>query len=260
MTFWDHLDELKKILFRSLIVLVILFIAIFLNKSFVFDTVMFAPTDSDFILYQWLSSLMTLVGMNALTPFSIDLINIELATQFFTHINVSFTLAFIVGTPFILYQVWLFVKPALYDNERVAARRAFGFAAVLFFIGVAVGYLFVFPLTFRFLGTYQVSELVENQISLKSYISMFTRLLLIMGLVFEMPALAAILSRLGIITKTMLKKYRKYAFVILLILAAVITPSGDAFTMMIVALPLYLLYEFSIAICRDIDKQPLSSV
>jgi Twin arginine targeting (Tat) protein translocase TatC len=260
MTFWDHLDELKKILFRSLIVLVVLFVVIFLNKSFVFDTLMFAPTDSDFILYQWLSSLMTLVGMNELTPFSIDLINIELATQFFTHINVSFTFAFIVGTPFILYQIWLFVKPALYDNEKSATKRAFGFAAILFFIGVAVGYLFVFPLTFRFLGTYQVSELVANQISLKSYISMFTRLLLIMGLVFEMPALAAILSRLGIITKTMLKKYRKYAFVILLILAAVITPSGDAFTMMIVALPLYLLYEFSIAICRDIDKQPLSSV
>jgi len=260
MTFWDHLDELKKILFRSLIVLIILFVAIFLNKSFVFDTLMFAPTNSDFILYGWLSSLMTLVGLNALAPFSIDLINIELATQFFTHINVSFTLAFIVGTPFILYQIWLFVKPALYDNEKSATKKAFGFAAILFFIGVAVGYLFVFPLTFRFLGTYQVSELVANQISLKSYISMFTRLLLIMGLVFEMPALAAILSRLGIISKTMLKKYRKYAFVILLILAAVITPSGDAFTMMIVALPLYLLYEFSIAICRDIDKQPLSSV
>ena len=254
MSFWDHLDEFRSILFRSLIVLGVLFVTIFLNKSFVFDTLMFAPTNSDFILYNWLSSLMIYVGMNGLEPFSVDLINIELATQFFTHINVSFTLAFIVGTPFILYQIWLFIKPALYDKEKRSVRRAFGFAAILFFIGVAVGYLFVFPLTFRFLGTYQVSELVENQISLKSYISMFTRLLLLMGLVFEMPALAAILSRFGVITKTLLRKYRKHAFVVLLVLAAIITPSGDAFTMMIVALPLYLLYEFSIAICRDIDK------
>ena len=254
MTFWDHLDELRKILFRSSIVVALLFVVIFLNKSFVFDTLMFAPTNSDFILYSWLSSVMVLFGLSELSPFSVDLINIELATQFFTHINVSFTLAFIVGVPFLLYQIWLFVKPALYDNERAAASRAFGFAAILFFIGVAVGYLFVFPLTFRFLGTYQVSELVVNQISLKSYISMFTRLLLIMGLVFEMPALAAILSRLGVINRSMLKKYRKHAFIILLILAAVITPSGDAFTMIIVALPLYMLYEFSIAICRDINK------
>ena len=260
MSFWDHLDELRKILFRSFIVLIVFFIAIFMNKSFVFDTMMFAPTDSSFVLYRWISSLMTTVGLQPLEPFSIELINIELATQFFTHINVSLTLAFIIGVPFILYQIWLFVKPALYENEKRAVQKSFGFAAILFFIGVAVGYLFVFPLTFRFLGTYQVSELVENQISLKSYISMFTSLLLVMGLVFEMPTLAAILSRLGIITKSLLKRFRKHAFVALSFLAAIITPSGDAFTMLIVALPLYLLYEFSIAICRDIDKQPDSSL
>ena len=128
------------------------------------------------------------------------------------------------------------------------------FLSVLFFIGVMVGYIFVFPLTLRFLGTYQVSEMVTNQISLQSYISMFTQLILIMGVVFEMPALALILSKIGIINKSLLKKYRKHAFTILMIAAAIITPSGDAFTLFIVGTPLYLLYEFSILICRDIDK------
>ncbi len=256
MTFWDHLDELRRVIFRSAIVIFVLLVVVFLNKSFVFDKVIFAPTGSDFILYRWFESLALLLGVPAMVPeeFSLDLINIELSAQFFTHVSVSLTLAFILAVPYILYQFWIFVKPGLYQNEKRAVRKAFGFASILFFVGVVVGYLFVFPLTVRFLGTYQVSEWVVNQISLKSYISMFTWLILIMGVVFEMPALAAILSRMGIINRKMLRKYRKHAFTILIIVAAVITPSGDAFTLFIVGTPLYLLYEFSILICRDIDQ------
>ena len=256
MTFWDHLDELRGVLFRSAIALLIAAIVIFFNKSFVFDTVIFAPTSSDFILYKWFEQLATFTGIAAMNPepFSVNLINIELSAQFFTHVSVSLTLAFILTVPYIIYQLWTFVSPGLYEKEKAAVRKAFGFASVLFFIGILVGYLFVFPLTVRFLGTYQVSDWVQNQISLKSYISMFTWLILIMGVVFEMPALAAILSRLGIISKSMLRKYRKHAFTILIIVAAVITPSGDAFTLFIVGTPLYLLYEFSILICRDIDQ------
>lgn len=245
MTFWEHLDELRKVLFRSAIVIFVLMIVVFLNKSFVFDNIILAPANEDFFLYKYLPGF---------EGFHLDLINIELSAQFFTHINVSMALATILAVPFILYQFWSFVKPALYENERKAVRKAFGFASILFFIGVVVGYFFVFPLTVRFLGSYQVSAAVANSISLKSYISMFTQLILIMGIVFEMPALALILAKLGIIYASLLRKYRKHAFVILLIASAIITPSGDAFTLMVVAAPLYMLYEFSILICRGINK------
>lgn len=256
MTFWDHLDELRGVLFRSAIALLIVAVALFFNKSFVFDTVIFAPTSSEFILYKWFESLAILLGIPGMIPdpFSVQLINIELSAQFFTHVSVSLTLGLILTVPYIIYQLWTFISPGLYEKEKAAVKRAFSFASVLFFIGVLVGYFFVFPLTVRFLGTYQVSDWVQNQISLKSYISMFTWLILIMGVVFEMPALAAILSRMGIISKSLLRKYRKHAFTILIIIAAVITPSGDAFTLFIVGTPLYLLYELSILICRDIDK------
>lgn len=245
MTFWEHLDELRKVLFRSAIVIFVLMIVVFLNKSFVFDNIILAPANEDFFLYKYLPGF---------EGFHLDLINIELSAQFFTHINVSMALATILAVPFILYQFWSFVKPALYENERKAVRKTFGFASILFFIGVVVGYFFVFPLTVRFLGSYQVSAAVANSISLKSYISMFTQLILIMGIVFEMPALALILAKLGIISASLLRKYRKHAFVILLIASAIITPSGDAFTLMVVAAPLYMLYEFSILICRGINK------
>jgi sec-independent protein translocase protein TatC len=256
MTFWDHLDELRGVLFRSAIAVLVFTVIIFLNKSIVFDHIIFAPTSSEFILYKWFESLASLTGMDAIkpSPFTLNLINIELSAQFFTHVSVSLTLAFILAVPFILYQLWSFVSPGLYEKEKSSVKTAFGFASLLFFIGVLVGYFFVFPLTVRFLGTYQVSDWVVNQISLKSYISMFTWLILIMGIVFEMPALAAILSRMGIISRTLLRKYRKHAFTVLIIIAAIITPSGDAFTLFIVGAPLYLLYEFSILICRDFDK------
>lgn len=257
MTFWEHLDELRKVLFRSLGVIVLLMVVIFCFKDFIFNDIVLAPIGSDFALYRWINALFSFIGslfnhdFKPIEDFRLDLINIDLAAQFFIHVKVSFYLALVVATPYILYLLWGFVKPALYPKEKRTAKTAFGFASILFYTGVAVGYFLVFPLTLRFLGTYEVSMSVPNQISLTSYISMFVRLILIMGLVFEMPALAAILSKLGIINKQMLKKYRKHAAIILLVLAAIITPSGDAFTLFVVALPLYLLYEVSIMLCKD---------
>lgn len=251
MSFWEHLDELRKVLFRSVAVLSVVMVVAFFFKETIFGDIIFAPLTSDFCLYRWLDSLLTLMGLAPVGKFSIDLINIELAAQFFTHIRVSLYVALIVAMPFIFYQIWTFVRPALYENEKKVVRRAFGFAGILFYIGIAVGYLLVFPLTVRFLGTYQVSADVPNQISLNSYIGMFVSLILIMGIVFEMPALAAVLSRFGIITKEFLKKYRKHAIVILLVIAALITPSGDAVTLFFVAIPLYCLYEVSILVCRS---------
>lgn len=254
MTFWEHLDELRKVLFRSAILVVVLMAVIFAAKDFVFDTIVFAPISSDFPLYRFVDTVLGYMNLPALEPFKLDLINIELSAQFFIHISTTFYFALVLATPFILYQLWLFVKPALYDNEKKLVVGAFTFAAVLFFTGVLVGYYLIFPLTLRFLGTYQVSGDVANQISLQSYISMFTWMILIMGVVFELPSLAAILSRMGILTRGFLKKYRKHAFVVLLVLAAFITPSGDPFTLMAVGLPLYALYELSIFVCRDLDK------
>ena len=254
MTFWEHLDELRKVLFRSAIVIVALMAGIFMAKDFVFNKVVFAPINSDFALYKLIDKVLVMMEMPTLPEFKLSLINIDLSAQFFIHISTTFYFALVLAVPFIVYQLWKFVSPALYENEKRAAKGAFAFAGVLFLLGVLVGYYLIFPLTLRFLGTYQVSYEVANQISLQSYISMFTWLILIMGVVFEMPSLAVILSKIGILTKSFLKKYRRHAFVVMLVLAAFITPSGDPFTLMAVGLPLYGLYELSILVCRDIDK------
>ena len=210
MTFWEHLDELRKVLFRSAVLVIALMVVIFSAKDFIFDNIVFAPTTDAFPLYRGLNWVLAELGAEPLAPFSIDLINIELSAQFFIHISTSFYFALVLATPFVLYQ----------------------------------------------LGTYQVSQAVANQISLQSYISMFVWMILVMGIVFEMPSAAAILNRLGVLKREFLKRYRKHAFVILLIVAAVITPSGDPFTLLAVGLPLYTLYELSILVCRrdDINK------
>ena len=254
MTFWEHLDELRKVLFRSAIVIVALMAGIFMAKDFVFNKVVFAPINSDFALYKLIDKVLVMMEMPTLPEFKLSLINIDPSAQFFIHISTTFYFALVLAVPFIVYQLWKFVSPALYENEKRAAKGAFAFAGVLFLLGVLVGYYLIFPLTLRFLGTYQVSYEVANQISLQSYISMFTWLILIMGVVFEMPSLAVILSKIGILTKSFLKKYRRHAFVIMLVLAAFIPPSGDPFPLMAVGLPLYGLYELSILVCRDIDK------
>lgn len=254
MTFWEHLDELRTVLFRAAAVVVVLMVAIFCFKSFVFDTIIFSPRSSDFIIYRWLNQLAAwkpYLSSLSIEPFQIELINIELSAQFFTHISVSFWLGFVLAVPFILYQLWIFVRPALYPNEKKTVTLAFAFCSILFLLGIMVGYFIVFPLSIRFLGSYHVSDWVENQISLQSYISTFTWLILVLGLVFEMPVLVHVLSRFGLITKSFLRKYRRHAIIVLMLLAAAITPS-DPFSMIVVALPLMLLYEFSIMVCYNL--------
>ncbi len=223
-------------------------------KDLLFDSVIFAPASSDFILYRGMDRVLQWLHLSALEPFSLKLINIELSAQFFIHISTSFYFGLVCATPIILYFLWGFVSPALYPKEVRAVKRAFGLSGILFFIGVMVGYFLVFPLTLRFLGTYQVSEDVVNVISLQSYISMFVWLILIMGVVFELPCLALLLSKFGIINKRLLKKYRKHAFVIIMVLAAFITPSGDPFTLFAVATPIYFLYEVSILLCSEGER------
>jgi sec-independent protein translocase protein TatC len=183
-------------------------------------------------------------------PFHAKLQNITVAGQFFTHISTSFWIGFVLSFPWIIYQLWLFIRPALYDNERSTATKAFWFSSILFFVGVLVGYFFVFPMAFKFLVTYSISDFVVENVTLTSYIDLMVMLILGMGVVFQMPVLILLLSRMGIVNKAFLRKYRRYAIVIILILIAIVTPTPDPATMLIASAPLLLLYEFSIYICK----------
>lgn len=243
MTFWDHLEELRGSLFRMLGVYGAAVVVLFFFKEFLFDDVILAHSKSDFFLYQLLGA-----------DFSMTLINIEVAAQFMIHMKITFICALVVTFPYLIYEVWRFVAPALYEREKKAVRGAFLFASALFYIGVAVGYTIVFPLMLNFFSGYQVSPDIANTFSLSSYISMFTSMVLIFGIVFEFPTIALALSAMGILHKETLKSFRRHAICAVLILAAVITPSGDPFSLMVVSVPLYLLYEFSILICRKNEQ------
>ncbi|MCX4333813.1 MAG: twin-arginine translocase subunit TatC [Bacteroidales bacterium] len=253
MSFWGHLEELRWSLFRMLIALVIGVIISFISMPYIFDRFILGPTTSDFFLYRLFAALggnvpfMPDFGGNT---FSVDIININVASQFLTHISTSFWIALVLAFPYLIYEIWKFIRPALFKQEIRSMRFAFICGTVMFYIGCAVGYCLVFPFTFRFLAEYQLSENITNQINLSSYISIFLMMIFVMGLVFELPLLAWILSKLGLINKQFLVKNRRYAVVILLVLAAIITPSGDPFTLSVVFIPLYLLYELSVRVVK----------
>lgn len=240
MTFWDHLEALRGSLFRMLAVLGTAVVVLFFFKGFLFDSVILAPSKPDFFLYRLLGA-----------DFSLTLVNIEVAAQFMIHMKITFICALIVTFPYLVFEIWRFIAPALYEREKKTVRGAFLFASVLFYIGVVVGYTIVFPLMLNFFSGYQVSPDIPNTFSLTSYISMFTSMVLMFGIVFEFPTVAVVSSSLGILSKGTLKSFRRHAICAVLILAAVITPSGDPFSLMVVSIPLYMLYEFSILICRD---------
>ncbi|MDO9153220.1 MAG: twin-arginine translocase subunit TatC [Paludibacter sp.] len=255
-TFWEHLESLRWVIMRVMIVLIVLLIVVFGNKEFIFSKLIFSSLNSDFWLYTSLCRLAELLAFPALCPgyFNIQLININLSGQFMAHISTSFTIGLLLAVPYLLYEIWKFIYPALYPNEKKSTGFIFLISSLLFYTGAAVSYYVIFPLTIRFLGTYTVSELVPNQISVQSYLSTFFILIFSLGIMFEMPVLAYFLSKIGIITKQTLRAGRKYALVIILIIAAIITPTTDPFTMTVVALPIYLLYEVSILVCRNKTK------
>lgn len=247
MGFWDHVDALRGVLFRSFGVIGALLIVFMALMPRIFDRVILAPCRPDFPLYTLFSGMSAgpLMPDFSATDFHVNLINIQLASQFFIHISTAFWLALIVSAPAIMYFLWQFLAPALYSRERKAVSRAFVAGTGMFFIGAAVGYFIVFPLTLRFLAGYQVSSLVPNQISLDSYMDNFVTIVLIMGVVFELPLLGWMLGKFGLLTKRFFTRYRRHAIVVLLIAAALITPTGDPITLTVVFLPLYALWEFS---------------
>ncbi len=237
MSFWDHLDVLRGTLFRSALSVFLASIVMFCFKDFLFGKVILAPSRPDFFMYRILGG-----GV------SMQLINTEVSAQFFVHLKVSFICGFVIAFPYIIYEIWKFIAPALYDNEMRSVRKAFLGSALLFYAGVATGFCLIFPVTLSFFQGYTVSDAIANTITLNSYISMFSSMVILFGIVFEFPVLIAILSNMGIVTREMLTKYRKHAFVGVLIVAAVITPA-DPFSMLIAAAPLYLLYELSVIVC-----------
>lgn len=255
-TFWEHLEALRWTILRSLGVLVVLVVVIFGFKDFIFNKIILPPLTSDFHTYRFMCYLAEITKFSAFCPesFQIQMINITMTGQFMMHMLSSFIIAVVVAVPYLLYEAWKFIRPALYPNEKKNVGKIFLSSSFLFYLGATVSYFIIFPFTLRFLGTYQVSDIVVNQISIQSYLNTLALLVLFMGLAFELPVVIYLLSQIGLVTKSMLRKFRQYAFVVILILAALITPTTDPFTMMIVATPIYLLYEFSILVCKNNPK------
>lgn len=254
MSFWDHLEILRWALFRSACVLAVIMVGTFIAMPYIFDRFILAPTSNEFFVYRWLNS----IGKGVVklsTDFDVQIININVASQFMTHISTSISLAAVIAFPYFIWEIWKFIEPALFEDEIKHLRPAFFGGTIMFYIGCAIGYTLVFPFTFRFLVEYNLSPNITNQINLQSYIDNFTMLILVMGIVFEMPLLAWLLSLFGIIRKSFLREHKRHAVVILLISAAIITPSGDPFTLMLVFIPLYLLYEMSILVVRDKKRE-----
>ncbi|NDV68362.1 twin-arginine translocase subunit TatC [Dysgonomonas sp. 25] len=248
MTFWDHLEEFRWTLLRSLVALFIFGVLCFIAMPYIYDSIIMAPTNSNFYLYKYLckaTSAVPFLPDFCDDSFHVDIININMTSQFFRHITTSLWLALILSFPYLIFEIWKFVRPALYESEKKSFKWAFTFGTLMFFIGCIVGYSLVFPMTFRFLATYQLSEMIVNQISLDSYMDNFLMLIFMMGVVFELPLISWVLSQLGLLYKSFFKRYRRHAIVGLLVLSAFITPSGDPFTLSVVFVPLYFLYELS---------------
>lgn len=248
LTFWDHLDVLRSTLMRICIVAVVFMLVAFCFKDEVF-AIIFAPRDTSFPTYRLFDQIAVLMGHTAdASDFAVSLINTELTRQFMVHLQVSLWVGLLVASPYILVEIFRFVSPALYSAERRYAVGVTVSGYLMFMFGVALCYFLIFPLTFRFLGTYQVSNDVTNLISLESYIDTLTMLTLMMGLMSELPVVGWLLAKLGFINAGLMRRFRRHAIVGIFIAAAIITPTTDAMTLCVVALPIMLLYELTILI------------
>lgn len=261
MTFWEHLGELRSRLFRMALAWIVMSVVAFNYRELIFDKVILAPKDNQFITYRLLCRLGDWLHVPnlCLPPMKLQLISYNLTGQFVTHITISMFAGVVLAAPIILWQLWRFIQPALKPQEKKYAGAAILIMLFLFIIGVLFSYFVMVPWTINFLGGYQVSDLVLNQISLTSYISTFTSTVLSVGLVFELPVVVYVLAKLGIITASFLKSTRKYALIIILIVAAIITPP-DVFSQIIVTLPLYGLFELSIMVASRVEpsREPIS--
>ncbi|NCA84639.1 MAG: twin-arginine translocase subunit TatC [Clostridia bacterium] len=263
MTFWEHLEALRWHLVRSIVAVVVLGIVAFLNKDILFNYIILAPKSSDFItnrllceLGRWAANYLAFISPDALCieNFNLTLINIKMAGQFLIHLYISVFAGIMLAVPYILWEVWRFIKPALYKHEQQHTSGAVFWSSFLFLLGVFFSYFLIVPLAIMFLGTYNVSASVENQIALNSYISTVVSLTFAVGLVFELPIFVFFLTKVGVITPSFMRRSRKAMIVVVLIVSAIITPA-DVFSQILVAIPLLGLYEVSIIISARVYRR-----
>ncbi len=258
MSFLDHLEDLRWHLVRICIAIVLCGFAAFIFKGFIFDVIILGPKDMSFPTYRWLCAVSQFIGIEDSTfcgesfPFRIQ--SRTLAGQFSAHLWTSVYAGFIVAFPYVLYQLWAFISPGMHENERKHSRGFIIVSSFLFFLGVLFGYYIVTPLSINFLGTYSVSQQVHNDFDLSSYIGLVRSTVIASGLIFELPIIIYFLTKVGLVTPEFLKKYRKHALVIVLILSAIITPP-DIASQIIVAIPILILYQVSIYISRFVVKR-----
>lgn len=257
MSFWDHAEQLRWLLIRSIFAWLTLSVFAFLYKDFIFDTIIFFPTSPDFpsnqllcwMSHQWLNS-----ETLCINTVSINIINTEFAGQFKLHIAASLIIGLLLSIPYLTMELWWFIKPALKPNEKKIVRKASFWSCLLFLLGVAFSYFILIPFTINFLGTYSVSSRIENLISFSSYITTMVSIVLWTGVIFELPIIILFFAKLGMLSPKFMIRNRKYAIVIILVLAAIITPP-DVFSQIMVSIPLLLLYEIGIIIAKRIWKK-----
>ncbi|MBI9036596.1 MAG: twin-arginine translocase subunit TatC [Bacteroidales bacterium] len=256
MSFWQHLEELRWHITRSIIAVIVFAVVAFLNRKIIFDEIILAPRDSEFITNRVLCKLADILSFKSLCfeSFNLTIINIKMSGQFLTHMYISIIAGIIITIPYIIWEIWSFIKPALYKNERKYTNYAVISSSLLFIIGILFSYFLIVPLTVNFLGTYHVSEFVQNQVSLKSYVNTVVSVTFAVGIVFELPIFMYFFTKVGLVTPSFLKKNRKYMLVICLILSAIITPP-DVFSQILVCIPLIALYEISILISKRVYRK-----
>nr|WP_236032692.1 twin-arginine translocase subunit TatC [Algoriphagus pacificus] len=256
MSFLDHLEALRWHLLRSISAILILSIAAFLAKSIVFGVVILGPSKVDFVTYRWLCSLGDYLGISALCidelPFTIQ--SRQMTGQFTMHMTSSFVVGFIAAFPFVFWEIWRFISPGLYDQERAAARGAVFFVSLLFFMGAAFGYFILSPLSINFLSNYQLDPSILNEFDITSYISTLTMLVLASAIMFQLPVVVYFLAMSGLVSAAMLRSYRRHAIVVILVISAVITPP-DVISQVLIAMPILVLYEAGIQIAKRLEKK-----
>ncbi len=252
MSFFEHIEELRWHLLRAALSVLVVTVVVFLMKNFVFQHVILGPTSPDFITYRLFCEY---APQFCFYPEHLQIITRDIQEQFLSHIKVSLWLGFIVAFPYILFEVWRFIRPGLYKKEIVAARGMVFVCSFLFLTGVSFGYFIITPIAVTFLSSYSVSPDIANTTTLAALVNSITMFTIPVGLIFETPVILYFLAKIGLVSSAFLIQYRKHSFVFIIILAAIITPSPDVFSQMLVAIPLYLLYEVSIIVVKRIDKE-----
>lgn len=259
MSFFDHIDVLRKHLIRAVAVIALFTAGAFYYTDFIFNSIIMGPKNPQFWTYRMMCKLVEKypsIGQDfCITKIDAKIINTEMAGQFTLQLNSCVMVGIILGIPYLLFELWLFVKPALHDTERKSASGFVMFASFLFFLGIMFGYFIICPLSVNFLTNFTVSPDIQNTFTIDSYLSSVMTLTLGSGVIFQLPVIIFILSKMGIMTPAFMRASRRYSTVLILIVAAVVTPTADPYTMLIVAMPLFLLYELSIYISANIEKK-----